>query len=230
LPHFKTSYIEYSWTIIKVSLQMQASSRKRAYDSTKRRAAAKETRSRIAESARRLFARNGYGATSIEAIARDARVAVPTFYATYGSKRALLFALLDAADAQADVAGLLSALRNAAADPSRQLLLVVSFVRRFYEQAADLVEVARGAGSTEPDLVALWKEGEGRRLRGQSPLVRAWANAGVLRDGLSERDALDILWSLTGADNYRLFVVERGWTPTKYQAWLMGSLETLLFR
>jgi AcrR family transcriptional regulator len=209
---------------------MQASSRKRAYHSTKRQATAKETRLRIAESARRLFARNGYGATSIAAIARDARVAVPTFYATYGSKRALLFALLDAADAQADVAGLQNALGNAAADHRRQLLLVVAFIGRFYEQAADLVEVARGAGSTEPDLVALWKEGEGRRFHGQAPLVRAWANAGVLRKGLSERDALDILWSLTGADNYRLFVVERGWTLTKYQAWLMVSLETLLFR
>jgi AcrR family transcriptional regulator len=209
---------------------MQASSRKRPYDSTKRQATAQETRSRIAKSARRLFARQGYGATSIEAIARDARVAVPTFYAIYGSKRALLFALLDAADAQADVAGLQAALQHAAPDHRRQLLLVVSFIARLYEQAADLVEVARGAGSTEKDLVALWKEGEGRRLRGQAPLVRAWARAGVLRDGLNEGDALDILWSLTGADNYRLFVVERAWTPTKYQAWLMGSLETLLFR
>jgi hypothetical protein len=60
--------------------------------------------------------------------------------------------------------------------------------------------------------------------------VRTWAKAGVLRDGLSEQDALDILWSLTGADNYRLFVVERGWAPKKYQAWLMLSLETVLFR
>ncbi len=208
---------------------MQARSRKRAYDSTKRRATAKETRLRIAESARRLFAQHGYGATSIEAIARDASVAVPTFYATYGSKRALLFGLLDAADAEADVERLKTDLRAAAADPRRQLLLLVSFTRRFYEQAADLVEVARGAGSTETDLVALWKEGEQRRLRGQAPLVHAWAGAGVLRDGLGERDALDVLWSLTGADNYRLFVVERGWTPTKYQGWLMASLETLLF-
>ena len=209
---------------------MQASSRKRAYNSIKRRATAKETRLRIAKSARRLFASNGYGATSIEAIARDARVAVPTFYATYGSKRALLFALLDAADAQADVAGLRSALQKAASDHRLQLSVVVSFTGRFYEQAADLIEVARGAGSAEPDLVALWKEGEGRRLRGQAPLVHAWAKAGVLRDGLSERDALDVLWSLTGADNYRLFVVERGWTPSKYQAWLLLSLEKLLFR
>ncbi len=41
------------------------------------------------------------------------------------------------------------------------------------------------------------------------PIVRSWAAAGALRQPLSERDALDILWSLMGADNYRLLVTER---------------------
>ena len=203
---------------------------KRPYDSTKRRAAAEETRLRIAQSARLLFAEQGYGATSIEAIARDAGVATPTFYAMYKSKRALLFALLDAADAKADVKALQAALRGAGADPRHQLFLLVSFGRRFYQQSADLVEIARSAGSMEPDLVELWTEGEQRRLRGWAPVVSAWAAAGVLRKGLIEHDALDILWSLTGADNYRLFVTERGWPPEKYQAWLIAALETLLLR
>ncbi|MGH9620160.1 MAG: TetR family transcriptional regulator [Candidatus Acidiferrales bacterium] len=202
---------------------------KRPYDSTKRRAAAAETRRRIAHSARRLFAWHGYGATSIEAIAADAAVAVPTFYAIYRSKRALLFALLEAAEAQADVGSLQAALR-ATADPRQQLRLFVSFNCRFYRQAADLVEVARGAGSTEPDLLALWKKGERRRLRGQAPLVRALTALGALREGLREHDALDILWSLSGADTYRLFVTERGWKPAKYETWLADSLEALLLR
>ena len=81
----------------------QAPKPKRTYDSSRRRAAAEATRLRIAQCARRLFAKHGYGATSIEVIAREAGVSVPTFYVTYGSKRAVLFALLDAADAQADV-------------------------------------------------------------------------------------------------------------------------------
>jgi hypothetical protein len=51
-----------------------------------------------------------------------------------------------------------------------------------------------------------------------------------LRKPLSERDALDILWSLMGADNYRLFVTERGWPPEKYEKWLTATLKTLLLR
>jgi AcrR family transcriptional regulator len=115
----------------------------------------------------------GYGATSIETIANHAGVAVPTFYATYGSKRAVLFALLDAADAQADVIALQDSLREAAATPGRQLSLIVSFNRRVYQQSADLIEVARSPGSMEPVLAALWAEGEQRRLRGVTPIVHS---------------------------------------------------------
>jgi TetR/AcrR family transcriptional regulator, regulator of cefoperazone and chloramphenicol sensitivity len=208
----------------------RVSSPKRSYDSAKRRESAQQTRLRIAQSARTLFAQLGYGATSIEAIAKHAGVAVPTFYATYGSKRALLFALLDAADAQANVVALQDSLRGVAADPRRQLSLIVSFNRRLYQQSADLIEVARSAGAMEPDLAALWVEGEQRRLRGVAPVVRSWAAAGALRESLSERDALDILWSLLGADNYRLFVSERGWPPDKYEKWLKATLKILLFR
>jgi AcrR family transcriptional regulator len=205
-------------------------SSKRAYDSAKRRASAQQTRLRIVQSGRALFAQSGYGATSIEAIANHAGVAVPTFYATYGSKRALLFAMLDAADAQANVVALQDSLRDAAAAPRRQLSLLVSFSRRLYQQSADLIEVARSAGSVDPDLAALWAEGEQRRLRGVAPIVHSWAAAGALHQPLSERDALDILWSLMGADNYRLFVTERGWPPERYEKWLTAALKTLLLR
>jgi len=50
-----------------------------------------------------------------------------------------------------------------------------------------------------------------------------------LRKPLSERDALDILWSLTGADNFGLFVTERGWPPEKYEKWLSDTLKSPLF-
>lgn len=203
---------------------------KRTYDSANRRASAEQTRLRIAQSGRVLFAQLGYGATSIEAIAHHAGVAVPTFYAIYGSKRALLFALLDAADAQADVIGLQDSLRGAAATPGRQLSLIVNFNRRIYEQSVDLIEVARSAGRMEPDLAALWAEGEQRRLRGMTPVVHSWAAAGALRKSLSERDALDILWSLLGPENYRLFVTECGWPPEKYEKRLRAMLKTLLLR
>ena len=209
---------------------MQAKRTKRAYDASRRRASAEERRGRILETARNLFGHYGYGATSIERIAGEAGVAVPTVYAMYRSKRAMLFALLDQADAQADVAGLLRDLRATAGDPRKQLRRLVSFTCRFYGHAGDIVEIARGAGCTNEDLLALWQEGEERRLRGQRPLTNAWERAGVLRKSHSAKEALDILWVMTGADHYRLFVVDRKWSAARYEVWLENTLARLLLR
>jgi AcrR family transcriptional regulator len=209
---------------------MQAKRTKRAYDASRRRASAEERRGRILQTARNLFGHYGYGATSIERIAGEAGVAVPTVYAIYRSKRALLFALLDQADARADVAGLLRDLNAAAGNPRKQLRRLVSFTCRFYAQAGDIVDIARGAGSTNEDLLALWQEGEDRRLRGQKPLADAWDRSGALRKNINAKEALDILWAMTGADHYRLFVVDRKWSAARYEVWLENTLERLLLR
>jgi AcrR family transcriptional regulator len=209
---------------------MQAKRTKRAYDASRRRASAEERRGRILQTARNLFGHYGYGATSIERIAGEAGVAVPTVYAIYRSKRALLFALLDQADARADVAGLLGDLNAAAGNPRKQLRRLVSFTCRFYAQAGDIVDIARGAGSTNEDLLALWQEGEDRRLRGQKPLADAWDRSGALRKNINAKEALDILWAMTGADHYRLFVVDRKWSAARYEVWLENTLARLLLR
>ena len=209
---------------------MQAKRTKRAYDASRRRASAEERRGRILQTARNLFGHYGYGATSIERIAGEAGVAVPTVYAIYRSKRALLFALLDQEDARADVAGLLRDLNSAAGNPRKQLRRLVSFTCRFYAQAGDIIDIARGAGSTNEDLLALWQEGEDRRLRGQKPLADAWDRSRALRKNINAKEALDILWAMTGADHYRLFVVDRKWSAARYEVWLENTLERLLLR
>jgi AcrR family transcriptional regulator len=209
---------------------LQAKRTKRAYDASRRRASAEERRGRILQTARNLFGHYGYGATSIERIAGEAGVAVPTVYAIYRSKRALLFALLDQEDARADVAGLLRDLNSAAGNPRKQLRRLVSFTCRFYAQAGDIIDIARGAGSTNEDLLALWQEGEDRRLRGQKPLADAWDRSGALRKNINAKEALDILWAMTGADHYRLFVVDRKWSAARYEVWLENTLERLLLR
>ena len=69
----------------------------RPYRSARREAQASETRTRIVRSARDLFLEKGFPATTIAAIARHAEVAADTVYASFGSKAALLKAVLDVA-------------------------------------------------------------------------------------------------------------------------------------
>src|SRR5687767_11182338 len=67
----------------------------RQYTSERRSEQARETRRRILDAARELFLEQGYGATTISAIASRAGVAVQTVYAVFGSKRQLLSDLVD---------------------------------------------------------------------------------------------------------------------------------------
>ena len=206
----------------------QPPSPRRRYVSPKRTARAAGTRRTIAASARRLFHEHGYQSTSIEAIAGAAGVAVQTVYATYRTKRAILMAILEDAEAMAAVDALLQRLRDHGGQPARQLADLVAFTVRFHRGAIDLVEIARAAGAADRDLAHLWQEGEGRRRKGQAPIVREWARQGFLAPGLSATSAADVLWALTGADAYRLFVVECEWRPRRFAVWLEATLSRLL--
>src|SRR5919198_6678507 len=82
---------------------------KRPYNSPRRREQAAATRREILEAAQQLFERQGYGATTMAAIASEARVALKTVYVAFETKsgvlRALWNLLLRGGDEQVPVAG-----------------------------------------------------------------------------------------------------------------------------
>src|SRR5262245_11323531 len=203
---------------------------KRLYRSPHRRQRAEVTRQRITASARRLFATRGYAATSMDAIAADAGVAVPTVYAAMRSKRAILLALLDAIEQEAGIARLQRDLEAAHARPLRQLEIVINLDCRLFEENLDVLESLREARAADPDLTPIWRAGGHRRRRGQARLLRSWGRARLLAPGLRQREAADILWALTGPDVYRLFVVESHWPAARFRKWLRGVLATLLLK
>ena len=66
-----------------------------AYSSARREAQARETRRSILDAAAELFVASGYAATTIQAVADQAGVAVQTVYAVFGTKRELLRQLIE---------------------------------------------------------------------------------------------------------------------------------------
>jgi AcrR family transcriptional regulator len=202
---------------------------KRPYRSPRRREQAEVTRQRILTAGRRLFVKQGYGATTMDTIAEAAGVAVQTVYAALGSKQGILLALLDEMAAAADIAGMQSAVAVASGDPRRQLRERIAFTCRFYAAGADLIDIARTVSGVEPDLRVLWNEGEARRYRAATALVGEWEAAGVLASGVTAKHATDIMWALGGPDVFRMFTVERRWSRSRFEAWLGATLEAQLF-
>ncbi|MEV0353874.1 helix-turn-helix domain-containing protein [Nonomuraea sp. NPDC050680] len=195
----------------------------RRYDSLRRATQARETRAEIAGAARRLFVSQGWAATTVRDVAREAGVSVPTVYAAYGNKAGLTQALADAADLSADVSQQLAELEAAASDPRRQLAAMAAYDRRLFERAGDVIALVREAGRTEPELAALYRDA---RRRGDETRVQVFSSwpAGVLRHGLDVPSAVDVYAAMCTIDVYTTLTTERGWPPDRIQRWWSEAL------
>src|SRR5207302_10341463 len=76
-----------------MDLNLSPVKQKRSYDSTRRRAQARQTREAIIDTARRLFLDDGFAPTTIAAIAAGAGVSVDTVYKAFGGKPGLVRAI-----------------------------------------------------------------------------------------------------------------------------------------
>jgi AcrR family transcriptional regulator len=201
----------------------------RRYHSPRRAQQAEATRAAIVRAARALFARHGYQATTLPAIAQRAGVAVPTLYATFGSKAAILSALVKSAGADEDIRASAGA-AFAETDPRRRVLLAAHVVRSIQERDADITDLLWQAGSGDADLAAAWRQSHQQQLNRLGALVVTLAEQGALRPALTTAAATDTLFALGSPEVYRLLVRERGWSPEQYEDWLGASAAALLLR
>jgi AcrR family transcriptional regulator len=165
---------------------------------------------------------------TMEAIAQEAEVAVPTVYLNFKSKTGIVAEILDAArfgdNYQQSVKEAMAETR-----PRERLQYAARIARRIYESESSIRDLLRGAGAVAPALARQDDERECMRYEMQQHLIEGLAAANALRDGLSVQQARDILWSLTSRDLYRMLVRERDWTPQAYEDWLRKTLlETLV--
>jgi AcrR family transcriptional regulator len=198
---------------------------KRRYRSPQRREQANATRQEIMGAALRLFSADGYGRTTMEAVARAADVSVATVYLTFRSKLGLLSALVEdvTADPSLDVQQVL-----AAASVDGQVAVGARLIRQLHERTAAISGILRAGCGNDPGLEALWDEWQARHLAAVSQVARHLAAAGRLRPGLDDRRAADVLYTLSGSETYRQLVIERGWSRTEFEDWLAASARQLV--
>lgn len=180
---------------------------------------ARQTRQRICEAAKTLFLSRGYTATTITEIARAAGVAHQTVYFTYGSKAAVLAAILDA-EIVGDVESVplldrpqVTAISRTG-NPMRRLGQIVDVACDVTERLAPLYEIVRsGAADAEVrDLLDRHEEQRWRTLRELADLLQP-----DLRAGLTVDEAADRLYAQLGHDVYWLLVRRRGWSPARWR-------------
>jgi AcrR family transcriptional regulator len=193
--------------------------------STLRDERAQVTRRRIAGAARALFGRRGYGATTLQAIAEEAGVAVQTVYAVYGSKAGILRDLRETVSRQPAAEALYEeAIRET--DSERKLELFASSIRRRWEFGHDVVAIHRDAGATDQSVRAEVEQVLGMRRDGIARLARSLA--GELRTGLDETYATAVMDALTLPEVYAALIDAGGRSPDDFEAWLAKCLKDQL--
>lgn len=193
---------------------------RRSYRSEVRAQQAARTREVITRAARGLFEKDGFAASTIAAIAMEADVSQQTVYAAFGSKAALVRAIVEQMEESADAAAWRERIA-AEEDPARVLTAFAQWTRAFFEASSPTFSIAQQA---LPELGELTAEGDEQRRRALESLVGRIVEAGGLRDGLSRREAVDRAWLLTGIHPYLDATQACGWTPAAYADWLAESL------
>jgi AcrR family transcriptional regulator len=206
---------------------------KRNYDNSRRLAQVRATRMRVIEAAKRLFIESGYPATTIEAVADAADVSLPTLYRLFGSKRALLAAVLDVSFGGDDKPIAFSdrpAVRaaRAEADPVTMVEAFGRILTELMERTSAILHVLATAAQVDPEAADLLAEIRRQRYTGQSRIVAALAERDVLDPDLDPAQAADMVYAYMSPDVHRILTIERGWTSQDYERWIVRCLRSLL--
>jgi AcrR family transcriptional regulator len=192
---------------------------------THRQRQALETRRLIAEAAGKLFLERGYAATTMDAIAGEAGVAVSTVYAAFKNKRAILkeirLAWHDRTRARE-----INDRASREPDPERRLEMVADANRRQWELGAGLIAIYQGAAAADREAAAELTEALRGRRAALDRVVEGMEEA--LRPDLDVARAAAILRALCRAEVYQELVEESGWSPDEYELWLGGALKRQL--
>jgi len=196
----------------------------RQYHSPLRHQQAAATRAAVLDAARRLFVRDGYPATSMQAIAAEAGVASKTVYLAFATKSGLLRALWDLTlkgdedDAGVDQREWYREVIDEP-DPEKQLHLNARNARVVKVRIAPLLEVIRNGAPVDADVAALWDLIHTDFYENQRAIVEVIHRRRALRRGLDIATATDILWTLNHPDVWLLLVGKRGWSPARWERW-----------
>ncbi|MET0757044.1 MAG: helix-turn-helix domain-containing protein [Mycobacterium sp.] len=198
---------------------------KRDYRSELRTAQARQTRRSIVSEAARLFVEDGYGATTIDAVAEAAGVSRKTVFTAVGGKFELLKAALDSAVAGDDQPVALAdrpAMRRllAQGDPRA---LITDWARILVEidaRVARLFQALEGAAGLDAAAQALVEESQRQRLAGARMIVERLAALDALNPDLARGEAIDVAWLATDPALFDRLVRLRGWSAKRYEEWL----------
>jgi AcrR family transcriptional regulator len=181
----------------------------RRYEQRARLDSAEATRRRILAAVHQHLRETPTQPVSIDAVARHAGVARSTVYVVFGSRSGLFDALVDDLWERSGLPGLTAAVAHP--DAREHLRGGIHAANRMYAAERDVYRILFSMAQLEPDsLGAAIARKEDSRLGGMRYLVSRLAEQGLLRAGVTRRQALDVLWTLCSFETFDLLHHGRG--------------------
>jgi AcrR family transcriptional regulator len=189
------------------------------------------TRQRMLAAAYDVFCASGFKATTMDAIAQRAGVAVQTLYFTFHTKDELLQQVHEWTVLGDDPTPppMQPWYLAAVAEPNayRALDLIAQGLVTINARVAPTVPVFQAVAGDPAGKV--WVHSQELRRAGMEDLVDMLVKKQPLRRGITRRQAVDLLFVLTGPPAYREFVVEAGWSPKQWSTWVSRTLRHDLY-
>jgi AcrR family transcriptional regulator len=203
----------------------------RPYDSRGRKEQAGRNREAALDTAERLFLEHGYAGTSIAAIAQGAGLSVQTIYKVFGGKSGLVKGiyergLLGKGDAPAYERS--DAMRDREVDPKAIMREWGVLTTEVASVVSPIRLLMRSAALADPEMEGLLRETDEDRLSRMGHHARFLKERGYLREGVTLREATDVLWTCSSVEIYDLLVLQRGWTLPRFAKFVTDFMVTAL--
>jgi AcrR family transcriptional regulator len=180
---------------------------------------AQATRQAIVDTARRLFAEQGYFATKVDDIAAEARVAPATVYAVTGGKQGLLNELITTWTTDPIVEATISHVL-ASGDPVGIIRDIATASRQMREQFADIIRVMLTTAPHDGAVATQTEKATSVYRAALVPVAERLDELGALRQGTDVAQAVDVLWFYFGYGSYFTLHDENGWSYERAERWL----------
>ena len=204
---------------------------KRSYSSPLREQGAAHTRLLVRDAGHRLFARDGFVATSIKKIAYEAGVSERTVYTHYRNKVEIFQDALNVAIA-GDEAPVAMRDRPEFTDVlsvSAGREMIAEMVRRngaVLERAGALIMAGIQSSGADADMRRISDEGENAMRANCLALAEALVGTGEVRPEFDAERVADVLTTMLSPHVHQVL----GWPADRYETWLTGTLEASLLK
>lgn len=177
--------------------------------------------------ARELFGKAGYSQTTVQQIARRARVSPATVYAQCGGKKGLLKTLMDEWTAGPLIGEIIEACAKAPSAAGKMQALTDGYVA-IAEASDDIFRIVADAAGSAKDAAEFLETANDRHLEALGQIAKQLRETGDLKKDLTDEEAARIIYWHFRFEQIILAADDFGWGTRRACDWIRERVESAI--